>query len=150
MSVQDYLIDHTHFDWPKLLVGWTWLLPPEFTVWLMNRFGDLFLVLPDDSVHLMDIGAGTLTKLADSQDDFYRKIDEGEHASHWLLVPLVDRLVATGVRPPPGFCYSYQVLPVLGGQPTSDNTHILGIVEHYLRCGAVHTKLRDTTARRKV
>jgi hypothetical protein len=52
MTIQDYLIDHTHYDWPNLLVGWTWLLPPKFTVWLVNRFGDLFLVLPDDSIQL--------------------------------------------------------------------------------------------------
>ena len=46
MSVHDYLIDHIGFDWAHLLSGWERLLPTEFTVWLMNRFGDLFLILP--------------------------------------------------------------------------------------------------------
>jgi hypothetical protein len=143
MTVQDYLIDHTDFDWPNLLVGWNWLLPPKFTVWLVNRFGDLFLVLPDDSVHLLDVGAGTLTRLADNQDEFCRKIDEGENASKWLMIPLIDKLVAAGVGLQPGFCYSYGTLPVAGGKLAPDNTLVLGIVEHYRRCVAAHKSIRQ-------
>jgi hypothetical protein len=142
MSVQDYLVDHTHFDWPNLLAGWSWLLPPKFTVWLVNRFGDLFLVLPDDTVHLLNVAAGTITKLADSQDEFCRKIDEGENASHWLMIPLVDRLVAAGQRATPGCCYSFRVPPALGGQQTVENTLVLGIVEHYRKYGLTHIRLR--------
>ena len=41
MNVYDYLIDHVSNDWARLLSGWESLLPPEFTVWLMNRYGDL-------------------------------------------------------------------------------------------------------------
>jgi hypothetical protein len=143
MTVQDYLIDHTNFDWPKLLVGWTWLLPPQFTVWLVNRFGDLFLILPDGSIHLLDVGAGTLTKLADSQDEFFSKIDEGQNAITWLMIPLIDELVAAGIQLQPGQCYSYQNLPVVDGKPTPDNTQVSGIVEHYRRCGATHKGIRQ-------
>jgi hypothetical protein len=74
------LIDHSDIDWAALLSDWKWLLPPGFTVWLMNRYGDLFLILPDDSVHMLDIGGGSLTKLAESKDDFARVIDEEGNA----------------------------------------------------------------------
>ena len=70
MNVHDYLIDHSGLDWAELLSGWEWLLPPEFTVWLMNRYGDLFLILPDGSIHMLDVGGGSLTKLAESRDEF--------------------------------------------------------------------------------
>jgi hypothetical protein len=56
ISIADYLIDQSGIDWPKALCSWSWLLPPEFTLWLVNRFGDLFLVLPDDTVHMLDVG----------------------------------------------------------------------------------------------
>jgi len=138
MTIQDYLIDHTNFDWRNLLYGWTWLLPPKFTLWLMNRFGDLFLVLPDDSVHLLDVGAGTLTKLADSQDEFCHKIDEGENASTWLMVPLINELAAAGIRLGPGFCYSFLVPPTLGGRHSVENTVVRPIVEHYGVYRSVH------------
>ena len=47
-------------------------LPPEFSVWLMNRYGDLFVILPDGSIHMLDVGGGSLTRLAESRDDFAR------------------------------------------------------------------------------
>ena len=75
MNVHEYLIDHSGNDWEHLLPGWEWLLPPEFSVWLMNRYGDLVLVLPDGSVHMLDVGGDSLSKLAESKDDFARLID---------------------------------------------------------------------------
>jgi hypothetical protein len=47
----------------------------------MNRFGDLFVVFGDGTVHMLDVGAGTLNKLANSRDDFASKLDEGDNAN---------------------------------------------------------------------
>jgi hypothetical protein len=91
----------------------------------------------------VDVGAGTVTKLAESRDQFCQKLDEGGHASEWLRVPLVDRLVAAGVRLRPGHCYSYRVLPVLGGQPTVENTMVRPILDHYRTYGSVHGRFRN-------
>jgi hypothetical protein len=68
LSIQNYLIDQTGIDWQKALSSWSWLVPPEFTLWLVNRIADLFLVFPDGSVHMLDVGAGTLTKVAKNRD----------------------------------------------------------------------------------
>jgi hypothetical protein len=77
MQLADYLIDHQQSDWSAILADWVWLLPKdEFTIWLMNRYGDLFLVLEDGTVHMLDVGNGSLEKLAESRDDFCRKLDE--------------------------------------------------------------------------
>src|SRR5687767_975774 len=97
MRLKDYVIDHAGFDWPKLLAHWHWLLPREFTVWLMNRFGDLFLILPDGTIHMLDVGVGSLKKVAASKDDFCFKIDRDNNANDWLMMPLVDKLVAAGI-----------------------------------------------------
>lgn len=142
MPIRDYLIDHNGFDWPGLLSGWAWLLPSEVTVWLMNRFGDLFLIPPDGTVHRLDVGAGSLTRLADDPDDFSRKIDDGDNANDWLMIPLVDRLVSGGVLLQPGRCYSLLIPPVLGGDYTIENTVVLPIAEHYGVYGSYHDQLR--------
>jgi len=142
MSVHDYLIDPTDFDWADLLSGWGWLLSSKFTVWLMNRFGDLFLVPSDGTVHMLDVGAGSLTKMAEARDDFCRRVDEGNNANHWLMIPLVDRLAAAGVHLQPGQCYSFLIPPVLGGGYTIDNTIVLPIKEHYGVYGSYHEQLR--------
>src|SRR3712207_9121429 len=107
MLVTDYLLDAAEFDWASLLSDWDWLLPEgEFTVWLMNRYGDLFLVLEDGGVRMLDVGNGSVEKLAESREDFMRKIDEGGNADDWLMIPLVDGLREGGRALGPGRCYS--------------------------------------------
>jgi len=150
MSLADYLIDHSGFDWARLLTGWEWLLPPEFTVWLMNKYGDLFLIQPDGSVHMLDIGAGSLTNLAESRDDFASKIDEDGNADDWLMIRLVDRLVAAGVLLQSGECYSFLTPPVLGGDYTVENTVVLPVAEHYGVYGSYHEQLRSVPDGTKV
>jgi hypothetical protein len=41
MNVNDYLIDRSGKDWSELLSGWLAALPFSFTVWLVNRLGDV-------------------------------------------------------------------------------------------------------------
>ena len=143
MSIHDYIIDHRGLDWRALLAEWTWLIPNAFTVWLMNRFGDLFLVFADGSVHMLDVGAGTLKQVADSRDDFAVKADENDNANDWFMIPLVDQLVATGLTLHEGQCYSYKMPPVLGGQYTVENTCVLPIAQHYGAYGSIHKQIKD-------
>jgi hypothetical protein len=141
MSVHDYLIDHSDFNWAQLFLGWERLLPTEFTVWLMNRFGDLFLVLTDGSVHMLDIGIGSFKKVAESKDEFCRLIDESGNANNWMMIPLVDQLRVAGVHLQSGQCYSFLIPPVLGGDYTIENTIVIPIFEHFGVYGSYHEQL---------
>jgi len=144
MLATDYLIDHYEFDWPRILADWAWLLPhKEFTIWLMNRYGDLFLIFEDGTLHMLDVGNGSLEKLAENRDDFYRKIDEGDHANIWLMIPLVDLLIEAGKELLPGQCYTFITPPVLDGKYTVENTAILNIPEHYGVYAATHNQIKD-------
>ena len=87
MSIHDYLIDQSGKDWSELLSGWSAVLPPPFTVWLVNRFGDVFAVFEDGSVHMLDVGTGVIQRVADSRDDFATQMDVGDNASNWLMIP---------------------------------------------------------------
>jgi len=142
MSVHDYLIEHSGFDWSSLLSSWAWLLPPKFAVWLMNRFGDLFITLPDGDVHMLDVGAGALERLAKDRDNFARMLDEGDNANLWLMIPLVDSLTAAGIWLQDGQCYSFVVPPVLGGGYTPENIVVLPVQEHYGVYGSHHNQMR--------
>ena len=121
----------------------SWLLPREVAVWIVNRFGDLFLTLDDRSIHMLDVGAGSLTRLADDREQFATLIDQGNNANDWLMVPLVDKLVAAGLTLRPGECYSYVQLPILGGDYTVENTRVVPLVQHYKAFGPIHEKLKD-------
>ena len=96
MNIHDYLIEQSGKDWSELLSGWLGVLPTSLTVWLVNRFGDVFAVFEDGSVHMLDVGTGVMQRLADSRDDFATRIDAGNNANNWLMIPLVDQCVAAG------------------------------------------------------
>jgi len=143
MNIHDYLIDQTGLDWPSLLEEWRWLLPPRFSVWLFTRAGDLFIKLPDGSIHMLEVGSGELNRVADSRDDACAKIDTPGVADEWLMIPVVDQLVASGCVLGPGQCYSYNVLPVLGGSYKAEDRVLLPIREHFGAWGSLHRQIAD-------
>jgi hypothetical protein len=116
----------------------------------MNRFGDLFLVFGDGSVHMLDIGAGALERIADGRDDFAAKLDEGNNANEWLMIPLVDKLVANGITLAAAQCYSYKHPPVLGGAYTVENTCVVPIAQHLGAHGSIHNQIKDVPDGSKV
>lgn len=143
LSIHDYLIDQKGIDWNNALTAWSWLLPPKFTLWMVNRFADLFLVPPDGAVYMLDVGGGTLTKLAESRDEFRKKIDENDNANQWLMIPLVDRMVAAGITLKAGQCYGFKKPPIIGGDYTVDNAGPLPIWDYLGACGSLHEQLRN-------
>jgi hypothetical protein len=146
MELANYIIDHENVDWPTVLADWAWLLPEELTVWLMNRYGDLFLVFNDGTVHMLDVGNGTIEQLAENRDEFALKIDEDDNVSNWLTVPLVDRMIEAGERLRADQCYSFIIPPTLGGEYTVENTAILSITEHYSVYASIHQQIKDFPA----
>ena len=45
MNINDYLIDRREKNCVTLLRDWMPPLPPSFTLWLVDRFGDVFVVI---------------------------------------------------------------------------------------------------------
>ena len=141
--IHDYLIDTTSVDWPKALKTWTWLIPNDFTLWFANRFADLFVVMSDNSIHMLDVGAGTFTKIANSREEFSILIDEDDNANEWLMIPLVNELVQLDILLQPGQCYGFKYPPVLGGQHSVENVGVLPVWDYLGTQGSIHEQLRD-------
>lgn len=143
MNIHNYLIAHENCDWATMLRHWHWRLPPKFKVWLVNRFGDLFLILPNNSVQRLDIGTGTLSKVAENRDEFSRMADDPEKINDWFLIPVVDQLVASGKTLKPGECYCYRMLPILGGGYTVADFEVKDLAYVYAAFGPIHEKIKD-------
>jgi len=143
MNLHDYLLTQEARDWPKLLAGWGRELPPDFTLWMVNRLGDLIIVLPDGSVAYFDVALAKLERLADSKDHFATLIDEGDNADGWLAIPLIDRLVAAGIRLGPGQCYGFKIPPILGGSYDDSNFEPTDLAVHYGLLADIHRQTRD-------
>lgn len=143
MTLTDYLIAVEDQDWGELLSEWAWLLPPSFTVWLVNRYGDVMFRPADDSVQMLDVGSGEVTRLADNREHFQEIVDFDRNADNWFMIPLVDQCVNAGLLLEAGQCYTYAKPPVLGGEYTTENTRVIAIGEHYGFYGSLHRQLRD-------
>jgi Domain of unknown function (DUF1851) len=142
-NVHDYLIDQDGIDWSTTLSDWSWLLPSEFACWLVNRFCDLFIVPADGTVLKLDVGCGSLEKVAESRDDFCTRIDEADNGDDWLMIPLVDELVAAGVRLKPGECYGFKIPPVVGGEYDLQNIAPISIPDYLAAFGSIHEQIKD-------
>ncbi len=143
MDIQDYLIDQTGLDWQALLAERHWLLPPQFNVWLLTRSGDLFIIIPDDSIHMLDVGAGTLKSVAKSRDEFCNRVNDPEIANDWLMIPIIDQLAGSDILLAVGQCYSFRTLPTLGGSYTADKRMPFGIREHFGGWGSVQRQISN-------
>jgi hypothetical protein len=150
MNHEKYIIDSDAYHWINILMTWSWLLPENYRVWLLNCFGDLFLILQDGSVHVLLTDAGELKRLASSKDEFTTLIERSQNAKEWLLIPLVDRLVAAGKLLRPGHCYSYQQLPILGGTYDIDNISERAIGEYLSWLGSVYQQFAKLPDGRRV
>ncbi len=146
MELRDYLIDQKDKDWPELLSEWMPALPEKFTIWLVNCLGDVFFVLEDGSVHMLDIGSGEVARLANSREEFGEKIGQGDNAENWLLISLVDQCVAAGMRLGPEECYGFKVPPVLGGKYEPSNLEPTDLAIHYSLLGQIHEQTKDLPA----
>jgi len=118
-------------------------LPNTLTVWFVNRFGEFVLVIEDGSIHHLDIGAGTLNRIADSWDHFCHSIDQNGNADEWLMVPLVDECVASSLTLGSGQCYAFRVLPVFGGTSSIDNVMISKLHGYVEFAGPAHEQIRN-------
>jgi len=141
MNLNNYLIDHNGFDWETLLKEWRWLLPPKFSVWLFTRAGDLFIELPEGSIHMLEVGAGELRRVAENREDARAKLEQPDVAADWLMIPVVDQLAASGCLPGPGQCYSYKMLPILGGNYSPEGRALLPVHEHFGAWGSLHRQV---------
>lgn len=141
-NLADYILSQEGSDWSSLLSDWGAELPPDFTLWLVNRLGDLVLVLPDESVFLFDVGLGRLVRLADSRDHFAHLLGESDNASSWLAIPIVDACIASGMTLDAGQCYGFKVPPMLGGSYEVDNFEPTSLAVHYGLLADIHRQTR--------
>ena len=144
MNINDYLIDQADKDWATHLGDWIPPLPSSFTLWLVNRFGDVFIVADDDnSVHMLDVGAGTLTRVANDRSHFADLLDTADNANNWLMLPLVDECRGVGMNLGPSQCYGFKIPPVLGGKYELENVEPTDLAVHYSFLAQIYKQTKD-------
>jgi hypothetical protein len=144
VHINDYLVDQADKDWGVLLRDWMPPLPASFTLWLVNQFGDTFVVLEeDDSVHMLDVGSGTFARVADNRTHFADLLDDEDNATSWLLIPLVDACREAGMSLGASQCYGFKVPPVLGGKYEVSNVEPTDLAAHYSFLADIYKQTKD-------
>jgi hypothetical protein len=143
MDINDYLIDQAGKDWPTLLKDWIPPLPPTFTLWLVNRFGDLFVVTDDNVVHMLDVTATVFKRVADNRDHFATLLDSDDNANNWLMIPFVDACRAANMQLSPNQCYGFKVPPLLGGPYELANIEPTDIAVYYSVLADLYQQTKD-------
>lgn len=138
----DYLIDQGEIDWKEHLQPWQYLLPQSFTIWIVNRFGDLFMVFEDESLHHLDIQLGKLTKRGENKKDFLEQMLEADHANDWLYMNYVNQAQKAGMTLPQGHCYSFKIPPILSGAYALDNLCTIDLAQHYSTMADIHQQIK--------
>jgi hypothetical protein len=141
VNLADYLIDQDGKDWEALLSEWP--IPESFILWMVNRFGDLFMVYGDGSVHMLDVGNGIFSRLANSQDQFVELLDVGDNADKWLMIGFVNACVAAGIQLSSDECYGYKMPPVLGGTYDVANVVPTDLSLHYSFLADIYAQTKD-------
>jgi hypothetical protein len=142
-DVENYLLNIEEIDWSAALSTWGWLLPDELSIWMVNRFGDLFLIADDASILHLDMGSGSISQLAKSEAEFVELVTDAENADHWFFATLVDRMVNSGMVLEAKQCYGFKISPVLGGSYELDNIAVFPIAEYIRSMGYLHEQLKN-------
>ena len=129
MEIADYLLETAGLDWEALLAPWQDELPPEFQLWLVNRFAEPFIVDPGGKVTLLRLDDGKLEPLADSRDAFLNVVDD--HVEDWFLAPLVSRMAEAGAVLAPGRCFGFIHPPIMGGAYDVSNVQVVALDQYY-------------------
>jgi hypothetical protein len=131
MNINDYLISQPGKDWARLLKYWTPPLPTRFTLWLVNRLGDVFVILESNAVLRLDVGTGSCDEIARNREHFAQLVDAGDNADQWLRIRLVDACRRAGMNLGPYECYGFKIPPTLGGQYEVSNLTPTNLAVHY-------------------
>ena len=128
----------------RLLREWEWLAPGEFTLLAVNAFGDLFLKVVHGCVHRLDVTGGTISKVANSVEEFRFAANDPSKKKEWLLIEEEDKAGRKGYSPGKGQCVGSKI-PWIFKQSASvpDNLYVADLYEYVSFMGDLHSQIND-------
>ena len=123
------------------LTGWADILPAQSRILGANLFADVFLADAVGAVHMLEVSAASIAKIAVSEEEFRQRC-VGD-ADGWLLRPLVDRCRSAGMILGASQCYAFTTLPLFGGEYKLDNIWMCSWREWISFTASVYSQTKD-------
>ncbi|MEP7247591.1 MAG: T6SS immunity protein Tdi1 domain-containing protein [Gammaproteobacteria bacterium] len=145
LTLDDLTVSISHLDRASLLADWLWLTGATKQPVLVTALGNAFLLDSEDgSIHLLDVGPGTLQRVAASREEFRKLLrDKDFVVEHFVPVVLL-KVRGAGHMLRAGQLYSFKTPPQHGGEYSADNLEPTDIEFHFSLLGKIHDRLRGT------
>jgi len=102
------VFDVGQLDVRRMLEQWRWLCGQSVTLVARNGFGDMFLRTPEMKILWLNVGAGSLTKIAESEPGFEHSLAESVKRELWFAERQLAAFAERGLKPNDLQCICFQ------------------------------------------
>jgi hypothetical protein len=142
----DLTVNFDDFQSEDLLEAWRWLIGDSAQPILISSAGDAFIQDETGKIFWLETGAGVITEVAPSCEEFKAELNDKEKVSEWFLAPIIADLKALNISLERGQCYSYKYLPILGGKYEASNFEPANLSVHFAISGQICFQVKDLPA----
>ena len=147
MTLDDLTVNFSHLKREEILSDWVWLIGKNKLPILLTASGDAFLQdTNDNSISILDVGAGEVHNVAGSFEEFKELLSDKEFVVNYLAVDMVGDLMQNNIVLNQGQIYSFKKPPILGGEYILENIEPTDIEVHFSITGQIHKKVKDLPA----
>ena len=130
-------------DTERLLIKWRWLCPQILTAIDGNEFGDLFLRDEEGRVHMLNVGSGEFTLIAESISEFKERSRTHEMQEEWFAASAVRLAREHGLLPGHKQCIGFSTPVVFAESGGLDSAYIADLYEHVAFLGDIHRQIAN-------
>jgi hypothetical protein len=127
----------------RLLREWRWLCPQALTVIRRNTYGDLFMKDEAGSVHMLDVGSGLLTLIAESVPAFTVLAETPEKREEWFAEQEVNAALERGLIPGPGQCIGFYPPAVSAECDGLNSAYVADLYDNVGWLGDMHRQIAN-------
>jgi hypothetical protein len=133
--------DNETLDSERLLRGWRWLCPEALSVFDRSAFGDLFLRDEAGRVHMLDVGSGEFSLIAESISEFTELAKTPEMREEWFEERDVNAAVERGLVPGPGQCLGFYPPVVFAESDGLSSAYVIDLYDNVGCLGDLHRQI---------
>ncbi len=132
-------------DVNRLLEPWRWLSADPVTLVARNGFGDLFLRTTKGKILWLNVGAGTLTEIAESESGFEHSLAESAKRGLWFAEQQLAAFAEHGLKPNDLQCIGFKT-PVVFAESADvpNNAYVTDLYEQLALLGDLHRQIAES------
>jgi hypothetical protein len=135
----------------RLLIKWNWLMTGSFRLLAVNPFGDHFLSSAQGTILLLDVSSGEIATIADSEEEFRKRVAELANQNEWFLLEDERRAAQKGYVPGKAECIGAKIPWVFKESAAMpDNLYVADLYEYVAFMGDLHRQISDVANGGKV